>query len=559
MTPYSERADRIRFAANSFQNHVVDEFRAGRLDRRQFLRAATVVGFSAGAAGLLAACGGESGGSATTTPSASGMTGVAGGTILAGALAPGADLDPTTMSAAGGVCLFTQTGEYLSLSNGQPELTPMLATGWQPNDDASIWTFSIRDGVTFNDGTPLTARDVAATFNRISDPDLGATAYNSIGGMFLPGAVEATDDLTVVFELEAPTGSFSWLVSSDLFGGVILPENYDGGFESTFIGTGPWLLEEYVRDERASFVRNEDYWGELALPDRVEFTLFADDTAMLLALQSKSIEVVNSLTYARGRAVIDDTANFTTQKLQSSAHRFWTMRTDVAPLDDARVRQAIALSVDREAIVGSLVNGLADIGNDSPLAPVFGTTDTAAPQRTRDLDQAKALLAEAGYDGTPLGLVVSDSHEIAELGQVLQSQLAEAGIVVELQVLDFATFSGDGRDASPAWDADMAIDSWGSRGVPNTFLASQLKSDGSSNRSRYANAELDTLIADFAAAVDLSTQREISGRMQQLLLEETPAVYGYFVNWLSASVTSLTGYEFTAMGSLRLSQAVHEQ
>ncbi len=558
MTSRIHRADRVRFAANDFQNQVVDEFLAHRLDRRGFLRGATVVGFSAGAAALLAACGADDRTGTSAAPSTPGGAGRPGGQILAGCLTPGGAIDPLTLATAGGVCLMTQTAEYLSLSNGQPELRPVLATGWTPNADATQWTFDIRQGVTFSDGTPLTARDVAATFNRLADPASSATAYDVLEGVLSAGGATATDDSTVVFELEAPTGAFSWLVSSDLFGSLILPESFDGDWESTWIGTGPFVLESYARGERAQFKRNESYWGPAPLPDTVDFTLFEDDAAMVLALQSKSIEVINTVSYVNGRAVVEDTASFTTQVLQTSAHRFWSIRTDVAPLDDARVRRAIALGIDREALTSQLMGGHADVGNDSPFAPVFPMTSPDVAQRSQDLDQARSLLAQAGYDGAAIDLVVQDVHEVAQLGQVVQSSLADIGVEINLQVLDSTTFSGDGRlGASPGMDAPMSINSWGSRGVPNAFLGAQLRSGAGSNSPRFENAEYDQLVSQFTATADLQSQQQIAGQIQDLLLEETPAIYAYFVNWLSASLPTVSGTEFTAMGSLLLHQAQH--
>lgn len=547
------RMDSIRFSSNAYQNHVIDEFRGGRLDRRSFLRMASVVGISAAAIPVLAACGPVG---APAPAASTGGVGAPGGTIRPGILAPGGIIDPVRHGSFSNVALVNQAAEYLTLSSGSPTLRPVLATEWSPNDDATKWTFKIRKGVTFNDGTPLTARDVAATFNRLADPANTSTALSALGGVLNPGGAQAIDDETVLFELEAPNGAFSWVVSSDLFAAVILPENYDDDFQDTFIGTGPFKLKEYNTDERAVFTRNPDYWGGPALPDEVEFTMFADDASLVLALQSKSVDLLGSVSYVNGRAVIEDPDNFTTHNIRSSAHRLWSMRTDVAPLDDARVRRAIALSLDREVLVDSLLNGLADVGNDTPIAPVFEASPSDAPQRKRDLAEAKELLAAAGYAGQPIELVARSVHEIPLLAQVAQEQLAEAGIKVDLKVLDSANWSGEGvLGSSPGRDGQMGIDSWGSRGVANSFLTGQLGTGASGNASRYSNPEYDDLVKQFIATADIQSQRKLAKKIQDILQEDTPAIYAYYVNWLSASVKEITGYEFTAMGSLNLSKA----
>lgn len=549
------KVDKIRFSANEYQNHVIDEFRGGGVDRRSFLRWASVVGFSAAAIPILAACGASENIPAPETGAKNG-SGLPGGTIRPGILAPGGVVDPVRHGSFSNVVLVNQAAEYLTLSDGSPTLRPVLATEWTPNNDATKWTFKIRQGVTFNDGTPLTARDVAATFNRLADPVNASTALSALGGVLDAGGAQAIDDETVLFELEASSGVFSWVISSDLFAAVILPENYDDDFEKTFIGTGPFMLKEYNVDERAVFRRNPEYWGGPALPDEVDFTMFADDDSLVLALQSKAIDLVSSITYTNGRAIIEDPDNFTTHNIRSSAHRLWSMRTDVAPLDDARVRRAIGLSLDREVLVESLLSGLADLGNDSPIAPVFEAHPTDATQRARNIGEAKALLAEAGYEGEPIELLARNVHEIPLLGQIAQEQLAEAGIRVDLKVLDSNSWNGDGvLGSSPGRDAQMGIDSWGSRGVANTFLTGQLGSEGSGNASRYKNPEYDKLVEEVTATVDLQSQRKLMKQIQDILHEDTPAIYAYFVNWLSASLKEVTDYEFTAMGALNLSQA----
>src|SRR5262249_22687842 len=148
-------------------------------------------------------------------------------------------------------------------------LRPVLAESWSSNQDGSLWTFKIRKGVTFHDGRPLTAADVAATIDRLADPANGSNALSVFKGGLSKGGSRKVDDDTGEFRLDAPHGNFPYYVSSDNYNAIILPADYKGDFEANFIGTGPFKLEKYTPKVGASFLRNESYWGRKALPDRL--------------------------------------------------------------------------------------------------------------------------------------------------------------------------------------------------------------------------------------------------------------------------------------------------
>ena len=219
------RLDRVRQRCAEVENHVIDEFLGGRLTRRDFLRRGTIVGLSLPALGVvLAACG--SAGTASTTVSG-GARGKPGATILAGILVPTGVIDPITVADQGGHIMLSQTGEYLCLADQQLVLRPVLATSWKPNADASAWTFTIRQGVKFSNGSPMSVDDVIYTFKSQCDPKSGANALSAFGGVLLPDGVVKTSDTTITFYLESPNGSFPYLCSTDNYNVVIVPNKYD--------------------------------------------------------------------------------------------------------------------------------------------------------------------------------------------------------------------------------------------------------------------------------------------------------------------------------------------
>ena len=550
----ASRVDRVRAQRSEVENHLIDEYVDERMDRREFARRATTVGMSLPLISfVISACGD----SASTSSSGTKAAGAAGGTIRIGAVTPARKLDPLTLGDNGSVGLVGQVGEYLALNDGQPELHPMLAESWKPDAASKVWTFKIRQGVKFADGSPMTAKDVAASFNRLADPKNGTNALEVFQGVLSTGAVKAVDDSTVTFELDAATGAFPWLVSSDNDSAIILPANYAGDWEKTWNGTGPWKLDAYTPKVRASFVRNEDYWGKRAIADRVEYTLFEDEVAMVLALQAKNIDIVSNFGVTSGRVILKDADKYTVNALRSSAHAPMYMRVDRPPLDDKRVRQAIALCLNRKELVDSLLSGYADIGNDSPFAPVFAATNTDVPQREKDIAKAKQLLAAAGQaKGFKLEVNVWNTGANPAFAQILQNAVKEVGIDIKLVVQDTETFLGSGEyGSSPQLDSTVAVSDWGSRGVPNAFLTAQLRSDGVRNASHWKSPEFDRLYQQFVAESDVQAQRKLAGQIQELLLEETPIIYPYFTKYLTATLPNVTGVVPTAIGHMLVGQA----
>src|SRR5262249_55452795 len=161
-------------------------------------------------------------------------------------------------------------------------------------------------------------------------------------GYLSKGGTQKVDDYTVAFHLDAPNGNFPYLVSSDNYNTIILPASYSGNYEQSFDGTGPFRIEKYTPKVGASFVRNPDYWGEKALPERTEFTFYSDVQAQILALQGGQVDIINQLPVLAGVGLLND-PNMNILSLKSVAHQQVHMRTDTDPLKDPRVRRAIAL------------------------------------------------------------------------------------------------------------------------------------------------------------------------------------------------------------------------
>ena len=564
MNPDHERLDQLRAGQGDIANHIIDEFAAGRISRRDFLRRGTVVGLSLPILGaIITACGGSSSTSSTQTGGGTG-TGSSGATIKAGIVVPTAAINPLTVADQGGLDMLAQTGEYLCLSTQSLNLVPVLAQSWSANAAGDVWTFKIRQGVKFHGGAPLTADDVVYTYKLQTDPKNTSNALSAFGGGLTPDGVVKVDQFTVAFHLTAPNGNFPYLTSSDNYNMIIIPNNYDPAqWQSTFIGTGPFVLKSYTPKVGASFNRNEQYWGPKALPAATEFTFYETQTPGILALTSGSIDVLGQFAVAGGEQLLAPGSPYTITKLKSSAHRELSMRCDQAPFTDPRVRQAIALTLNRPAIVTALFKGYADVGNDSPFAPVFPSTDTSVPQRAADIAKAKSLLSAAGHgSGFTAQLITEDFLEIPQYAQIVAQDAKSIGVTIKLKVESSSAYYGKATFGNSDWlDAQMSLVDYGHRSVPNVFLTAPLqttngkKGTGSWNAAHFSNSQYDKLSNQYIATSEPAAQKQIAGQIQTLLLEQTPIIYGYFYNYLSAWAKTVSGPYPTAIGHLFLNKA----
>ena len=243
-------------------------------------------------------------------------------------------------------------------------------------------------------------------------------------------------------------------------------------------------------------------------------------------------------------------------ELRAAQHRQLHMRTDKEPFNDKRVRQAVALLLNRDNIVKGLLEEKADYGNDSPFAPVYPSTDKTVPQRKQDVEKAKALLAEAGKSDLGVELRTWRVFEVPQYAALIQNDLKAAGFDVKLNVTDAASYYGDAVYGKSPWlDSTFGITEYGHRGVPNVYLGAPLKSDGTWNSAHFKNKAYDQLVADYVAAVDISSQRASAKKIQEMLLDEVPIIFSYFYFYLSATKPTLAGVNVSAMGQVDVSQA----
>jgi peptide/nickel transport system substrate-binding protein len=535
------RLDEVRKGRTALENNAIDELIAGRVSRREFIRYATVIGFSFPALAIvLEAC------ATGNTPTTGGNI-KKGGRLNVGHQTPAGAMDPILTNDLGRLTIIGQCGEYLCWSDSNLHLRPVLATSWTPNSAGTEWTFKIRQGVKYNDGsTTMTVDDVVATFKRLADPTVtGNNALSNFKGVLSPSGVTKVDSQTVKFTLDSANGNFPYLVSSDNYNAIILPASYSGGWDKTFIGTGPWKLKEYVVNDHVSLDKNPNYWDPNNQPylDGLDFKFYASEPSAILAFQAGSLDVYTQFSVANGLSLLTD-ANTTVIDIPSAAHRQVHLRVDKPPFNDKLVRQAMGLAIDRPTIITGLWNGKAQLANDHPLFKMYPSSDTSVAQRAQDITKAKSLMAQAGKSsGVDVTLYTEQVQEIPQLAALLVSAGAQVGIRITLNITDSGTYY------DKYWlDSPMGITDYGHRGVPNTFLSAPLLSTGTWNAAHFANTTYDGYYNDYVKAVDLTGQKAASGKIEQLLLDETPLVIPYNYDHLVAVKKKVAGVEATGMG-----------
>jgi|SoiMethySBSTD1v2_1073268.scaffolds.fasta_scaffold119168_2 peptide/nickel transport system substrate-binding protein len=561
------RLDPVRRSVTPQQLDLVESFAQGKLTRREFMRRGAVIGLSLSTvSAVIAACSGgtpsasapaaseSAGASSSASASASAATG---GNIRVATQRP-VSIDPINMQDLSGYGLVAQSFEFLvHMDPATGDIAPGLAESWTPNDDNTVWTFKLRSGVKWQNGGDLTPDDVIATAKR-----LVAAGNSGLKGVIDDNSAVAKDATTVDFNLVSANGNFPYLMSVFNAQTPITPATYETGttLDAKPDGTGPWKLESYDQATGATFSRNPNWWGGTTPLDSVEFTFFDTVGPMVTAYQGNSIDAIVQFDVFSGAPLFQD-PNFTVSDLQTTNHRQIWMRTDKGQFKDKRVRQALALSLDRDAMLQQLFQGKAQLGNDHVIWQGYKYFDSSVAQRTRNVDQAKQLLSDAGVSSLSATLHVPELQEVPDLGVLIQSQAKEAGITLEIAKEQLGTFYGaqwcpaEPKDPPCSGAAELGIVDYGHRPTPDVFLNSAFKTKGVWNSSQWSNADFDAAFAEFQAAVGVDAQKAACKKIETIMNEEVPVALPYFYDFLSGQSKAFNGVYSSALGQMFFEKA----
>lgn len=510
-----------------YADHLRHEVLNGHMTRRQLLVRASVIGLSTTAvARLLAACGSKSAG--TTAPGTTQPK--MGGTLRATMVSPTVAIEPTTMYDTGSIAIAQQVAEYLAWVNNDLTLRPVLAEKWSPDAAAQVWTFNLRKGVAFQDGKPFGADDVVATMNILLDPKTVSAAIASFQGILSPGGVVKVDDATVAFHLDQPNADFPYLVASTNYDCLILPSTYKlGTWQKNPVGTGPFMMTAYTPKQSATFKKNPKYW-QSGMPylDGVQVTFNEQTQAQGLALQAGSVDMMLYTPVQGSQALFTD-PNVKVMTAPSTMHRELAMRVDTAPFTDKRVRQALAYSIDRPALIQALFNGKAELADDNVFFKQYPLSAQDLPDRAQDIAKAKALLTAAGMpNGVSATLFVEEYEEIAQYATLLQAMAKQAGINLKLNQVTLTYWYGSGKN-QPWLQAPMGITDWTFRGVPDQYFAAFV-TNGIWNSSKFSDPAFDAAVKGYLTTVDETKRREYAKTGATILMDATPAIIPYTIS-----------------------------
>ncbi|MBM4458928.1 MAG: ABC transporter substrate-binding protein [Chloroflexi bacterium] len=505
-----------------------DLHRQGRINRREFLRLATLLGVSVASAEVLAGCTQppapaapvKEAPQATQAPK---PTGAAAAAIKRGGeLRVSTAVYKLTDPAAGSWTEYNVwwfVAEYLAVTGLDNITRPWLLEKWEASADLKTWTLYCRKGIKFNHGPEFTADDVIFNIKRWLDPATKSSMLGLMGTYLSPNDVEKVDQYTVKLNLKKPQIA----VPEHLFHNpaAILSKDFQGDWVKQPVGTGPFTLAEYVVNERALVKRREGYWRNgadgKALPylDSIRMVYLGTDPApAVAALQGGDIDVM--FLNPPLLEALEKSQNIKISHQVSSFTHVIRMRADKKPFDDARVRNAIKLCQDREKILQATQRGYGALGEDHHVAPIHPEY-TPGMAVKRDIEKAKALLKDAGHpNGLTVKLSTMDSEPVPTIAQLLKEQCAPAGINIELAMMP----------ANMYWDqwmdVDFGITSWTHRALAVMTLGLAYRTGVPWNETHWSNKEFDTLLDQAEGTLDIEARKKLVARIQKLMQDEGP-------------------------------------
>jgi peptide/nickel transport system substrate-binding protein len=418
------------------------------------------------------------------------------------------------------------TCEYLTRT-GQDNVTrPYLLERWETSDDLRTWTLHLRRDVKWRKGRKFVADDVIWNIKNVLDPKIGSSMLGLFKPFLLsddasqlwdPSAIEKVDDQTVRLNLRQP----QLAMAEHFFNhpmAIVDPE--EGGiFKPGMNGTGPFELVEYEPKRRALFKANKDYWGPAPHLDTLEYIDLGDDPATALAaLRSGQVDGLN-LVDVSSLPIFEKFGDMQVYEVATAETAVARMRVDQKPFDDPRVRKAMKLAIDQRHVLAVALGGRGEVAEHhfvSPIHPEY----TPLPLMTRDVAQARKLLAESGLpNGFETELVVSQQPGwLIPAANSMANQWAEAGIRVKVQPVPSSLYNEKWKEVP------FGFTRWGHRPLAIMTLAVSLRSNVPWNESGYNNERFDELIAQAEATLDLDERKKVVAQIEELLQEDGPFV-----------------------------------
>ncbi|MDI3338764.1 ABC transporter substrate-binding protein [Defluviimonas aestuarii] len=420
---------------------------------------------------------------------------------------------------------------------GKP--SPDLATSWEANEDATVWTLTLREGVKFHDGSDFDAADVVYSLNRVLDPDGDSPARSAV--KMITG-VEAVDPMTVKLTLDTPFADMPLQLMDYRL--RMIPDGSGDTIATTGIGTGPFKLEKFDPQGTTVVVANTDYFEGPPGVERMEIIGIPDAQARLQALLGGQIDMESGIT-PQQRVMFDGSDKFYIQEVPTGNWRGIVFRTDVEPFSDPRVRKAMRMAADRDGLLALVEGGNGTVACDTPVGPADQyRADLSCPQ---DIEGAKALLAEAGFpDGIDVDVHVATLEATwPAMAEAYQAQAAEAGIRVNI-----VQVPTDGFWSEVWMKKDAVMTRWNERPADQALHEIYL-STAKWNESYYKDDGFDAMLAEARRELDFDKRRAIYVKAQEHLQETAGTLIPYHVTKLIGATSRVKNLDPVENMSIR--------
>ncbi len=459
-----------------------------------------------------------------------------GGTLRAAWQAPWESLDPHFASTEASFQVLNNVLETLTFFDDDMNLIPWLAEDWSRSEDGLTWTFKLHEGVTFSNGREMTAEDVAWSFNRLIDPATGSGNAWRVG---TDTVIEAVDDYTVTFTTSSPAANLPASLAANKSVAVFAQESLeDDGTVQVPIGTGPFVISEVEGTTRLVLTARDDYW-QAGFPylDEVVIRPITDDASRDLALQGGEVDWIFTIS-PQNLETLQNDDDVIVELAPRFSYDYFGLNLNREPFNDVRVRQAMAYAIDREVICQFAFFGLCE-PVQGPIAPGVPWYFPYAPY-DRDLDMARSLLEDAGYgDGFEMEIMTAIGFDETLRGaQVVQQQLAEIGIDVSIDNIDF----GEWLERQGAGDFDAFMLSWlGLTDVEDYFYL-QHRTGNTFNFTGFSDERFDELVDQGRTVEDFDERYAIYEEANQILVDAAPYIYMYAKSEVKAYAPHVQGF-----------------
>ena len=450
-------------------------------------------------------------------------------------------LDPHKVVAAGTKEVMFNVFEGLMKPTPEGDLIPAVAEKYEISDDQLTYTFTIRDGIKFHNGDPVTAEDVGESLARCKNGGDGIFEVEAFSNI---QHIETADSRSISITLGEPDSEFlSYLTAA------VLPAGYDGQ-DTAPVGTGPFKFVSRAAQDNIVLERFDDYWGEKAYLDKVTYKIIENADSILMSLQSGAVDLFAHLTSTQVAQLGDE---FNIEEGTMNLVQAMYLNNAVAPFDDVRVRQALCYAIDRQQILDLAFDGYGSLIGSS-MYPAFGKyfDDSLTNYYTYDVEKAKALLADAGYpDGFAMTITVPSNYQPhLDTAQVIVEQLKQVGITAEILPVTWESWLNDTYMGRQFQATVVGVDA---STMTARALLERFTSTAGNNFINYNNAEYDAIFQAALVAADDAAQTAAYKQAEANLTENAANVYIQDLADLVAIRKGLTGVRFYPIYVLDLS------